>query len=63
MCKDGTCHSNMCCLLLIPSVAFGMRKALTAEQGKADMEQRIKELEEEKRELEQHVSDHHLRSE
>ena len=40
---------------LHPSVAFGMRKALMAEQGKADMEQRIKELEEEKRELEKQV--------
>ncbi|KAJ3045095.1 Axonemal dynein light intermediate polypeptide 1 [Rhizophlyctis rosea] len=37
------------------SVAFGMRKALMAEQGKADMENRIKELEEEKRQLEQTV--------
>ncbi|KAJ3154785.1 Axonemal dynein light intermediate polypeptide 1 [Geranomyces variabilis] len=37
------------------SVAFGMRKALQAEQGKSDMENRIKELEEEKRGLEQSV--------
>lgn len=37
------------------SVAFGMRKALMAEQGKADMEQRILDLEAEKRELEQQV--------
>ncbi|KAJ3108670.1 Axonemal dynein light intermediate polypeptide 1 [Phlyctochytrium planicorne] len=37
------------------SVAFGMRKALQAEQGKSDMENRIKELEEEKRQLEQTV--------
>ncbi|KAJ3413397.1 Axonemal dynein light intermediate polypeptide 1 [Chytridiales sp. JEL 0842] len=37
------------------SVAFGMRKALQAEQGKVDMEGRIKELEEEKRQLEQTV--------
>ena len=37
------------------SVAFGMRKALMAEQGKADMEQRILDLEAEKRELEQEV--------
>ncbi|KAI8912095.1 hypothetical protein PhCBS80983_g06152 [Powellomyces hirtus] len=37
------------------SVAFGMRKALQAEQGKSDMENRIKELEEEKRQLEQSV--------
>ncbi|KAJ3222909.1 Axonemal dynein light intermediate polypeptide 1 [Clydaea vesicula] len=34
------------------SVAFGMRKALQAEQGKTDMENKIKELEEEKRQLE-----------
>ncbi|KAI8622553.1 axonemal dynein light chain-domain-containing protein [Chytriomyces sp. MP71] len=37
------------------SVAFGMRKALQAEQGKSDMDNRIKELEEEKRQLEQSV--------
>ncbi|KAI9105940.1 axonemal dynein light chain-domain-containing protein [Phlyctochytrium arcticum] len=40
------------------SVAFGMRKALQAEQGKSDMEGRrlqIKDLEEEKRQLEQSV--------
>ncbi|KAG5460143.1 MAG: axonemal dynein light chain-domain-containing protein [Olpidium bornovanus] len=37
------------------SVAFGMRKALQAEQGKADMEDRVKELEEEKRLLDQTV--------
>jgi hypothetical protein len=35
------------------SIAFGMRKALQAEQGKSDMETRIRELEEEKRNLEQ----------
>lgn len=39
------------------SVAFGMRKALQAEQGKTDMETRIKDLEEEKRQLEQTVLD------
>ncbi|NXS63501.1 IDLC protein, partial [Brachypteracias leptosomus] len=39
------------------STAFGMRKALRAEQGKADMEKRIAELEEEKRELERQVSE------
>lgn len=33
-----------------------MRKALMAEQGKADMEQRILDLEAEKRELEQEVT-------
>ncbi|KAJ3255203.1 Axonemal dynein light intermediate polypeptide 1 [Boothiomyces macroporosus] len=37
------------------SVAFGMRKALQAEQGKSDMETKIKELEDEKRQLEQSV--------
>ncbi|KAJ3320509.1 Axonemal dynein light intermediate polypeptide 1 [Boothiomyces sp. JEL0866] len=37
------------------SVAFGMRKALQAEQGKSDMEAKIKELEDEKRQLEQSV--------
>lgn len=39
------------------SVAFGMRKALQAEQGKADMEKRIAELEDEKRELEKTVNE------
>ncbi|KAI8807564.1 axonemal dynein light chain-domain-containing protein [Cladochytrium replicatum] len=37
------------------SVAFGMRKALQAEQGKTDMENKIQELEEEKRQFEQTV--------
>ncbi|XP_051626932.1 axonemal dynein light intermediate polypeptide 1, partial [Manacus candei] len=39
------------------SVAFGVRKALQAEQGKALMEKRIAELEEERRELEKQVSE------
>ncbi|KAF1497962.1 Axonemal dynein light intermediate polypeptide 1, partial [Eudyptula minor novaehollandiae] len=39
------------------SVAFGMRKALQAEQDKSDTEKRIAELEEEKRELERQVSE------
>ncbi|NXC85874.1 IDLC protein, partial [Cercotrichas coryphoeus] len=39
------------------SVAFGVRKALQAEQGKAHLEKRIAELEEEKRELEKQVSE------
>ncbi|XP_009697184.1 PREDICTED: axonemal dynein light intermediate polypeptide 1, partial [Cariama cristata] len=39
------------------SVAFGMRKALQAEQGKSDMEKRIAELEKEKQELEKQVSE------
>ncbi|XP_009872548.1 PREDICTED: axonemal dynein light intermediate polypeptide 1 [Apaloderma vittatum] len=39
------------------SVAFGVRKALQAEQGKADMEKRIAELEGQKQELERQVSE------
>ena len=39
------------------SVAFGMRKALQAEQGKADMEARIKQLEAEKKDLERQVQE------
>ncbi|XP_067316746.1 axonemal dynein light intermediate polypeptide 1 [Anolis sagrei] len=39
------------------SVAFGMRKALQAEQGKADMEKKIADLEEEKRDLERQVNE------
>lgn len=39
------------------SVAFGMRKALQAEQGKADMERKIQELEREKKELERTVNE------
>ncbi|KAK3699749.1 hypothetical protein QZH41_015598, partial [Actinostola sp. cb2023] len=39
------------------SVAFGMRKALQAEQGKADMESKISELEDDKRELERQVNE------
>ncbi|XP_010284872.1 PREDICTED: axonemal dynein light intermediate polypeptide 1, partial [Phaethon lepturus] len=39
------------------SIAFGMRKALQAEQGKSDTEKRIADLEEEKRELERQVSE------
>ncbi|XP_062364955.1 LOW QUALITY PROTEIN: axonemal dynein light intermediate polypeptide 1 [Cinclus cinclus] len=39
------------------SVAFGVRKALQAEQGKAHLEKRIAELEEEKRDLEKQVSE------
>nr|CAH8822199.1 unnamed protein product [Trichobilharzia regenti] len=37
------------------SVAFGMRKALQSEQGKADMERTIADLEQEKRDLERQV--------
>lgn len=39
------------------SVAFGMRKALQSEQGKSDMEAKIKQLEQEKKELERQVQD------
>ncbi|MCI4373965.1 hypothetical protein PGIGA_G00000710 [Pangasianodon gigas] len=39
------------------SVAFGMRKALQAEQGKSDMEKKIADLENEKRELERQVNE------
>ena len=39
------------------SVAFGMRKALMAEQGKADMEKKVLELEEDKRDLERQVNE------
>lgn len=39
------------------SVAFGMRKALQAEQGKADMERKISELEQDKRDLERNVNE------
>ena len=38
------------------SVAFGMRKALMAEQGKSDMEKRIEDLEQEKRDLDRQVT-------
>ncbi|CAH8431640.1 unnamed protein product [Heterobilharzia americana] len=37
------------------SVAFGMRKALQSEQGKADMERTIADLEQEKKDLERQV--------
>ncbi|KAJ1616953.1 axonemal dynein light intermediate polypeptide 1 [Pavlovales sp. CCMP2436] len=37
------------------SIAFGMRKALQAEQGKADMEAHIRQLESEKKDFERHV--------
>ncbi|NXL82296.1 IDLC protein, partial [Leptocoma aspasia] len=39
------------------SVAFGVRKALQAEQGKAHLEKRIAELEDENKELEKQVSE------
>uniref|UniRef100_UPI00398E5DE6 axonemal dynein light intermediate polypeptide 1 n=1 Tax=Pristiophorus japonicus TaxID=55135 RepID=UPI00398E5DE6 len=39
------------------SVAFGMRKALQAEEGKTDMEKRIIDLEAEKKELERQLNE------
>ena len=43
------------------SIAFGIRKALQAEQGKTDMENYIAKLEEEKAALEKEVSDRDLK--
>ena len=37
------------------SIAFGMRKALMAEQGKVDLQQQIEQLEAERRNLEHQV--------
>lgn len=37
------------------AIAWGMRKALESEQGKADMEKKIELLDEEKKELERQV--------
>mmetsp|Transcript_31966 Transcript_31966/g.51630 ORF Transcript_31966/g.51630 Transcript_31966/m.51630 type:complete len:247 (+) Transcript_31966:120-860(+) len=45
------------------SVAFGMRKALQSEQGKSDMESKIKQLEAEKKELEKQVLELKVKSE
>ncbi len=45
------------------SVAFGMRKALQTEQGKADMEARIQYLETENKELEKQVSEWKMKCE
>lgn len=39
------------------SVAFGMRKALQAEEGKTDMEKRIVDLETEKKDLERQLNE------
>lgn len=39
------------------SIAFGMRKALEAEQGKSDMETKITQLEDDKKELERQVQE------
>ena len=37
------------------SIAFGMRKALLAEQGKVDLQQMVEDLEKEQRNLEHQV--------
>lgn len=37
------------------SIAFGMRKALQSEQGRSDIETKLKEMKDEKRALEQQV--------
>jgi dynein light intermediate chain len=39
------------------SIAFGMRKALQAEHGKAELEHKVSKLESEKRDLEQQVNE------
>ncbi|KAF3839391.1 hypothetical protein F7725_018108 [Dissostichus mawsoni] len=44
------------------SVAFGMRKALQAEQGKDDMERRISELGDEKQELKKQLNEEKAKS-
>ena len=53
-----TCEYMCCvcvCIICVFSVAFGMRKALMAEQGKVEMQDRIVQLEEDKRDLERQV--------
>ncbi|GMH44173.1 hypothetical protein BSKO_12107 [Bryopsis sp. KO-2023] len=45
------------------SIAFGMRKALMAEQGKSDMETRIETLENENKDLERQVAEWRMKSE
>merc|ERR1711966_642501 len=45
------------------SVAFGMRKALQTEQGKADMEAKIQMLESEQKELERQLAEWKAKSE
>mmetsp|Transcript_8104 Transcript_8104/g.14060 ORF Transcript_8104/g.14060 Transcript_8104/m.14060 type:complete len:242 (+) Transcript_8104:156-881(+) len=45
------------------SVAFGMRKALQTEQGKADMEAKIQQLESEQKELERQLAEWKAKSE
>lgn len=49
--------------LYCSSIAFGMRKALQAEQGKADLMQEIEELKEAKRELEKQVMELRMKAE
>ncbi len=39
------------------SIAFGMRKALMAEQAKSETEQKLREITDEKRQLEQQIQD------
>eukprot|EP00695_Tsukubamonas_globosa_P001865 TRINITY_DN2935_c0_g1_i1.p4 TRINITY_DN2935_c0_g1~~TRINITY_DN2935_c0_g1_i1.p4 ORF type:complete len:103 (-),score=16.89 TRINITY_DN2935_c0_g1_i1:45-353(-) len=46
-----------CRTLYESSVAFGMRKALLAEQGKSEMQQKIRTLDKEKEELEKQVAE------
>ncbi|KAJ1522123.1 hypothetical protein ONE63_002434 [Megalurothrips usitatus] len=45
------------------SIAFGMRKALQAEQGKADLEETVKTLREDKAELERQLLDQRTKAE
>ncbi|KAJ3641604.1 hypothetical protein Zmor_028104 [Zophobas morio] len=49
--------------LYCSSIAFGMRKALQAEQGKSDLQQSVEELKNEKMELEHQIIDLKQRAE
>lgn len=49
--------------LYCSSIAFGMRKALQAEQGKADLTQEVEELQEAKKDLEKQVMDLRMKAE
>lgn len=49
--------------LYCSSIAFGMRKALQAEQGKADLEAEIVSLKEAKKDLEKQVMELRMKSE
>ncbi|GLV41169.1 Dynein axonemal light intermediate chain 1 [Carabus blaptoides fortunei] len=49
--------------LYCSSIAFGMRKALYAEQGKADLTQQVEELQEAKKDLEKQVMDLRMKAE